>query len=154
MDDLSENNVDQLADELVEQLNGEGLANPTVTGHALSNLGGLASLSLDAKYDLEGMAMRLRQVSIAAPLDNVTYTFAYVDSASQFEASERMVQNAIDSFVIGAPSGLPASGVGSPAPAQATASGRVPPALISFIVVGIISALIGAGLALAIKRKA
>jgi hypothetical protein len=132
--DLSDQGMDELANESSAQMSGEAVDGPQVTGRKKVSISGLAAVELELSYKVDGTPMRLRHTYIPVSSQGSTYLFTVEDVADRFAESATLADKAINSFSLDSDASS-ASPIGSPGPTpvKSTAARLLPFALTAAI---------------------
>jgi hypothetical protein len=138
--DLSDQAVDDLANESSTQIGGDAVEGAQVTARKKLSISGLDAVELEFSYKIDGTLIRLEQVYIPVSQQNRTYLFTLEDSADHFADSQAIADKAISSFSLLSAANASTATSGSPSPTPG--KGPVTPVL-PLVVVGAAALAIG-----------
>ena len=143
---LSDQQVNAIADDMVATTKSLGLRDVQVTDRRKINIGGMEAFQMEMTFNQDRIPGRGRHVFIPVPEHKRTYVFNFVDTAANFDETAPAAAAAINSF---SPAVSRAPGA-SPDAANATDSGLPQWALIT---IGAVALLIVITAAFLLLRK-
>ncbi len=95
---LSDQQINSMADEMIANLKGLGMTAAQIVDRRKIPVAGVDALQMDMTYDQDRVPMRLRQVYVPVADHKRTYLFTFVDKAERFDETSPAAQAAINSF--------------------------------------------------------
>lgn len=95
---LSDQQINAIADEMVANSKSLGWRESQVTDRRKLNIGGIEALQMDMTFNQDRNPTRLRHVFIPVPEHKRTYVFTFVDTAENFDETASAAATAINSF--------------------------------------------------------
>jgi hypothetical protein len=143
---LSEQQINSLSAEMIENINELGMKDPKVISNSKISVSGHEALQIDYSYNQDGAPTRLRQVYVPVSDHKRTYLFTFVDNAQHFDQTAPAVQAAIGSFTTAPASASPATA--TPKPEEGSGVWKW-----ILIIIGIIALAVVAGATYMLMRK-
>lgn len=95
---LNDQETNALTDEMLDQLESQGMREARVADRRKTTISGLEALQIDLTYKERAVPMRLRQIYVPVVEHKRTYLFTFIDTAQHFAKSASAVDSAVASF--------------------------------------------------------
>jgi hypothetical protein len=95
---LSDQQINAIADEMVANSQSLGWRDPQVTDRRKLTIGGIEALQMDMTFNQDRVPTRLRHLFVPVAEHKRTYVFTFVDTAANFDETAPAAVAAINSF--------------------------------------------------------